>query len=269
MAGGCIPDEFMRLADDREAGCYAFEYRGFGGSCVSTLFQSGFRLGECRIKPLVGQIVRPDGSFHVAPKAMEILMCLVSQPDELVERETLIEAGWGGGEHHEEALTKCIAELRHALGDHHDEPRYIQTIPTRGYRLVATVDVPGDNDVENGQGGLWEELQRRDVVRTGLAYAALAWLFIEVASVMAGICDMPTWTLRVVVILAIIGLPIVVALSWAIQKTPKGFVLDMPVVSDSPGPSPAIARRVDMIIIGALLVMPLVLMTVSQLRQRE
>ncbi len=221
---------------------------------MSALFQSGLQLGECQVDPLAGQIVRPDGYYHVAPKAMEILLCLVSRPDELVDRETLIEAGWGGGEHHEDALTRCIAELRHALGDHYDEPRYIQTVPRRGYRLVATVEIP-QADIENGEErGLWHELKRRDVVRTGLAYAALAWLLIEVASVMAGIFDLPTWVLRVIVILAVIGLPITVALSWAIQRTPEGFALDMPVVAGSPGPTPMSARRVDMIIIGALLV---------------
>ena len=55
------------------------------------------------------------------------------------------------------------------------------------------------------------------------------------------------------VITAVIGLPIVIALSWAMQRTPQGVALDLPVVSDAPPPSKISARKVDMIIIAALL----------------
>ena len=69
--------------------------------------------GRVRVDPRSGQIERPDGSSHVAPKAMEVLLCLANRPGELVEREELIRAGWGNDpEGHEEALTRCIADLR-------------------------------------------------------------------------------------------------------------------------------------------------------------
>ncbi len=227
---------------------------------VSDLVRIGFRLGACSVDPKSGQIERPDGTSRVAPKAMEVLLCLVRHPGELIEREELIRAGWGNdsGEH-EEALTRCIAELRNALGDQHDHPEFIQTIPRRGYRLVAPVstsagkvpevhprDVPESRD-------LWEELKRRDVVRTSLAYAALAWLAIEVVAVLGDIFPIPIWTIQALVILAVIGFPVVVALSWAVQRTPEGLAIDMPVVSDAPPPSKISARKVDMIIIAALL----------------
>ena len=193
---------------------------------------------------------------------MEILLRLVEAPEELIERESLMRAGWGNDSGHEEALTRCIAELRHALGDHHDHPEYIQTIPRRGYRLVAPVHVEGatkppDPEETKGttdSGSFWDELKRRDVVRTSLAYAAVAWLFIEVVTVIGGIFDMAPSMLRVLVIMAFIGLPIVIALSWTLQRTPEGLVLDMPVVPDGPAPMAASGRRVDMIIIVALLV---------------
>lgn len=191
---------------------------------MSELFQSGFRLGECTIDPRHGEIKRPNGTEHVTPKAMEILLCLVGNPEKLIEREELIRAGWGGGAHHEEALTRCIAELRHALGDHHDYPEYIQTVPRRGYRLVSSVKIPKahaaaadtqrkSSDEDANSGSFWNELQRRNVVRSSLAYAAIAWLLIEVFSVIGGIFEWQTQVLRIFVVTAVIGLPIVIALS--------------------------------------------------------
>jgi len=234
--------------------------RKVGAQPVSRLFQMGFRLGECSVDPKFGQIERPDGTSNVAPKAMEVLLCLVNQPGELVERDELIRAGWGNHpDGHEEALTRCIAELRNALGDHHDHPEYIQTVPRRGYRLVAPVIIAGETQSEPQPSdnprteSFWEELKRREVVRTSIAYAAVAWLSIEAVAVLGDIFPIPVWTMQVVVITAAIGFPIAVALSWAVQKTPEGLVLDMPLVKNAPAPSKISARKVDIVIIAALL----------------
>ena len=225
---------------------------------MSDLIQSGFRLGSTVVDPKTGIVERLDQSVHVTPKAMEILLALAENAGELVDRETLIAAGWGGGSNHEEALTRVIAELRHALDDHHDHPEFIQTIPRRGYRLVAPVTGRGQRpqpqqDAQTGT-GLWDELKRREVVRTSLAYAALAWLVIEVFSVVSGIFELPPALMKALVITAVAGLPIVIALSWALQRTPAGVALDLPVAGKADKADPGNARRIDMIIIAALLV---------------
>ena len=234
--------------------------RNVGAQPVTDLLHMGFSLGACSVDPKFCQIERPDGTTHVAPKAMEVLLCLAKQPGELVEREELIRAGWGEDrDGHEEALTRYIAELRHALGDHYDHPEFIQTVPRRGYRLVAPVVVTSTMQAEPpprdewALPDFWEELKRRDVVRTSIAYAALAWLAIEAVAVLGDIFPIPLWTMQAVVIAAVIGFPIAVALSWAVQNTPEGLAIDMPIVSDAPLPSKISARKVDMIIIAALL----------------
>lgn len=224
--------------------------------------QRGFNVGEFEVRPLEGRIVGPAGSQHVQPKVMEVLLCLAERPGEVVDRNTLIEYGWGGEVGSDDVLTRCISELRHHLDDHTDSVRYIQTIPKRGYRLVADVVVSGADPrtepVESAgdaeASGFWHELKRRDVMRTSFAYAAIAWLVIEVVSVIAPIFGLPPWTLRILVVMAVIGFPIVVALSWAVQMTPSGLALDMPVREGAAGPTMMTARRVDMIIIVALLI---------------
>jgi TolB-like protein/Tfp pilus assembly protein PilF len=73
---------------------------------------------------------------------MEVLVCLAGQPGQTMSREALFKTVWPGLVVTEDVLTRCIAELRRAFEDDAREPRTIQTIPKRGYRLVAKVSAP-------------------------------------------------------------------------------------------------------------------------------
>ncbi|HEU4620509.1 MAG TPA: transcriptional regulator, partial [Gammaproteobacteria bacterium] len=98
----------------------------------------GFRIGVFDVEPLSGIVSGPDGALHVQPKVMDVLVYLAEHAGELVERDTLLEQVWRRITS-EEVLTRCISELRRALGDDRGKPRYIQTVPKRGYRLVEPV----------------------------------------------------------------------------------------------------------------------------------
>jgi eukaryotic-like serine/threonine-protein kinase len=68
---------------------------------------------------------------------MEVLVYLADHAGEVVSKESLLQALWGDTFVTENALTRCIAELRKAFQDDAEEPRIIQTITKRGYRLIA------------------------------------------------------------------------------------------------------------------------------------
>ena len=70
-----------------------------------------------------------------------MLALLVGRPGALVTREELRREVWGDGTHvdFERGLNFCIAQIRTALGDSADAPRYLQTIPKQGYRFIAPV----------------------------------------------------------------------------------------------------------------------------------
>lgn len=104
----------------------------------------GFRLGEFEIEPLAGRISGPAGPQHVQPKVMDVLLFLAAHEGQVVERDTLLEQIWRRVTS-EEVLTRCISELRRALGDDRGTPTYIQTVPKRGYRLVGTVVAAPDS----------------------------------------------------------------------------------------------------------------------------
>lgn len=118
----------------------------------------GFRLGDRRVLPRQNRIEGPDGAAHVEPKVMEVLVCLAEHAGEVVSRDTFHDAVWGGGAVTDQALTNCVSELRRELGDSPSDPRFIATVPKRGYRLVAPVEpledeapAPATADEETGR----------------------------------------------------------------------------------------------------------------------
>ncbi len=76
---------------------------------------------------------------------------------------------------------------------------------------------------ENSLFRFYHELRRRKVIRVAIVYAFVAWLLIEVASVVFPGLLLPDWTVRLVIALAIIGFPIALVMAWAIELTPDGI----------------------------------------------
>ncbi|HEU5138101.1 MAG TPA: winged helix-turn-helix domain-containing protein [Steroidobacteraceae bacterium] len=101
--------------------------------------QAGFRIGECLVEPRQNRIVRGEVEVRLEPRVMDVLVCLAEHAGEVVSRETLNEKVWGQIVVTDQAVTNCISELRHHLGDDRSVHRVIETIPKRGYCLKAQV----------------------------------------------------------------------------------------------------------------------------------
>lgn len=71
--------------------------------------------------------------------------------------------------------------------------------------------------------GFFRELSRRRVFRVAASYAVVAWLVIQVAEVSFEAFELPSWSLRLVILLALLGFPIAVALAWAFDLTSRGL----------------------------------------------
>src|SRR3954468_10533612 len=95
---------------------------------------SDLRIGEWTVEPALNQLSAPGRAVKVEPKAMEVLVYLADRAGKVASREELLDAIWRGAVVGDDALTQVIIKLRKALGD-----SYIETIPKRGYRLVAPV----------------------------------------------------------------------------------------------------------------------------------
>jgi DNA-binding winged helix-turn-helix (wHTH) protein len=118
--------------------------------------QRGFRIGPWAVSPLTGEIVSDDRAVHLEPKVMEVLVALAAQAETLVLRDDLLLEVWGSrAATSDEPLTRCIAQLRQALGDSSRNPQFIQTIPKRGYRLIVPVlplDAPDEPPAASATG---------------------------------------------------------------------------------------------------------------------
>lgn len=103
-----------------------------------------FRLGPFEIRPDRNRIAGPEGESAVEPKAMAVLLELLSAEGRTVPREQLVRAVWPRGFVTDDVLNRCIGQLRQALGDDARSPRFIATVPKVGYRLVEPAVPCGD-----------------------------------------------------------------------------------------------------------------------------
>jgi TolB-like protein/DNA-binding winged helix-turn-helix (wHTH) protein len=97
------------------------------------------QVGEWLLDAERNEVRRGEEAVRLEPKAVEVLRQLALRPGRVLSREELLSSVWPGVIVGDDALTQAIIKLRKALGDDAQQPRYIETIPKRGYRLVAAV----------------------------------------------------------------------------------------------------------------------------------
>ena len=100
---------------------------------------NAFQLGPWLVQPNLNTISRNGTSVQLEPKVMSVLVCLAESPGEPVPKEKLLQTVWPDTFVGEGVLTRSIFELRRVFDDQAKEPRVIQTIAKRGYRLVTPV----------------------------------------------------------------------------------------------------------------------------------
>ena len=194
---------------------------------MNTDLLQGFYLRDLLVDPPKGLVIGRAGSEHLPPKAMEVLVCLASSAGEFVERETLIDKVWGTGHGSPKALSQTVSKIRHALDDHPDNPKFVQTLPKRGYRLIVEAvpkaahtvsSVPGTQDVTSvGDLDLFENFKKRGVLGAAVAYLIVGWLLIQIADIVFDQLLLPSWAGTFVTVLVIAGFPIALALSWYLE----------------------------------------------------
>ena len=101
-----------------------------------------WQIGDWCANPNANQIDGPNGSVELEPKVMDLLILLARQPGEVLSKPEIAEALWGNVHVNDDALTRTVFKLRKALGDKAREALYLQTVPKRGYRLIADVTPP-------------------------------------------------------------------------------------------------------------------------------
>lgn len=114
-----------------------------------------FRVGSWLVQPQINSISREGESRRLEPQVIEVLVHLHQRAGQVVSKEEFFETVWKGRHVTDEALTNAIWELRRAFGDQAREPRYIETIPKRGYRLIAPTQTPKASFFSSLPRGIW------------------------------------------------------------------------------------------------------------------
>jgi len=98
-----------------------------------------FAIGEFHLDAAKRQLSGPQGVVEVPSRAFDVLLYMVAHPGELLDKARLLKAVWPTTVVEESNLSQCIFALRRALGDTAAEPRFIATVPGRGYQFIAPV----------------------------------------------------------------------------------------------------------------------------------
>ena len=124
---------------------------------MDTPTNSPVRFGVFELDARTGELRRSGHHVALQPQPLEILRALIERPGEVVTRGELRRRLWRNGAYvdFDRSLNKAIVKLRDALGDDADTPRYIETLPRRGYRFIPLPNVHAHVDAApEGQSAL-------------------------------------------------------------------------------------------------------------------
>lgn len=103
------------------------------------MIDGNFTLNGWLVEIGLGRISRASKRFHLEPQVMKVLVYLASHPQEVITKEKLIGELWPDTIVGDAALARCISQIRQALGDDPRKPKFVETVPKIGYRLIAQI----------------------------------------------------------------------------------------------------------------------------------
>ena len=99
-----------------------------------------YRFGDIEVDPAAQRVARAGAELSLEPKAYAVLVALLEDAGRALGRDELLDRVWGHRHVTPGVLNRVIAQLRKALGDDAEHPRYIQTLHSRGYRFIPEVE---------------------------------------------------------------------------------------------------------------------------------
>ncbi len=168
------------------------------------------RFGVFEVDPHTGELHKQGLRIKLRDQPFQILLLLLAHPGEVVSRDELQKQLWPADTFvdFDRGLNKAVNHLRDALGDSAESPRFIETLPKRGYRFIAPVDAdhPNGHPIEptlETQHALAEQPERwahdqplgalRATHGLKLNWAGLPWMIAGLSSVLAVISVALLW----------------------------------------------------------------------------
>ena len=131
-----------------------------------------FVLGDWLVSPKLNRISKNGQAVSIKHKSMLVLVALADAKGEVLTRNEIMDSVWPGMEVTDDVLTQSVVELRKAFNDEARQPRYIETIPRVGFRLLPMVAQPATTSkAPNPRYAL--------VAVVAIAIGSLTWLGID------------------------------------------------------------------------------------------
>jgi tetratricopeptide (TPR) repeat protein/DNA-binding winged helix-turn-helix (wHTH) protein len=212
---------------------------------INPELRKGFQLDDVVVLPNDGEVIRNGKRYHLPPTAMQILLFLCANNERTLSTKELLEFGWGDRKTQRQNLTHAISEIRHALDDHKECPEYIQTLPRKGYRIIANLREldekvlypnawpnPSDSLLANSEiemtSSNWHFsvalLKNSKLFSVSFAFIVGTWILLQVFQVLFPIFNLPEWWLKIVMLILVVGFPIVLLFTWLKEIKLKRFL---------------------------------------------
>ena len=136
---------------------------------------SSLRIGPFLVHPDLNEITREGQPVKIEPQVMKLLVFMSGHPRELLTRQQILHEVWDGTSVSDDALNRAIRVLRKALGDDANEPQFIETLPRRGYRLIAPVSRVDEVETTSSKLSRWLRYTAALFVAAG---ALAGWYFL-------------------------------------------------------------------------------------------
>jgi DNA-binding winged helix-turn-helix (wHTH) protein/Tfp pilus assembly protein PilF len=159
-----------------------------------------YSFGSFRFDASAYRLFAGDRPLQLSPKILDLLRLLASRPSQLVTKEDILRELWPDVAVTDNAITQAVSELRQALGDNATAPRFVQTVPRRGYRFIAAVETAAPLVAQAAATALARQAAKRMIAVADFenvtAAAADAWMGAGIAETVAN--DLRTsWDVRV------------------------------------------------------------------------
>jgi tetratricopeptide (TPR) repeat protein/DNA-binding winged helix-turn-helix (wHTH) protein len=99
-----------------------------------------YRIADVEVDTVQGCVRRQGTELHLRYKTFQVLLYLLEHRHRLVTKEELWESVWQDTAVTDDALTRCVMDIRKALGDTSRQPRFLKTVSKTGYRFVGSVE---------------------------------------------------------------------------------------------------------------------------------
>lgn len=168
-----------------------------------------YRFGRFQADDASFRLTADGAAVPLEPKTLRLLLYLLENRGRLVRKQEILDAVWAEAAVTENALTRSIGVLRRALDDDSREPRFIETVPTAGYRFIAEVETsPSTPSVQADRAPEKDPAPVRASGRMGLKVAAIVagLLVIGVGSWFAASRLRPAPTIRSLAVLPLSNL---------------------------------------------------------------